>query len=133
MRSNRVVPAFIASVLAAIPTIAIAQDPPTQAPPADQLPPVDVIQKQPVPAPAAKKKSAAKKKQAPVSPAPQPPAAVAQPELDDAEPQFGIRCRWKRRCRGARLQWRDAADQSHAARPDQPAELLEFGDHRHQR
>ncbi|WP_291005177.1 TonB-dependent receptor [Hyphomicrobium sp.] len=55
----------------------MAQEPPTPAPPADQLPPVDVIQKQPTPAPAAKKKSAAKKKQ--VSPTPQPPAAVAAP------------------------------------------------------
>jgi Fe(3+) dicitrate transport protein len=78
MRSVRVIPTFFVGVLAAFPTIAIAQEPPTPAP-SEQLPPVEVIQTQPTPAPAAKKKSAAKKKQAPVSPSPQPPAAGAAP------------------------------------------------------
>ena len=84
MRSNRAVPPFIAGVLAAFPTIVAAQDAPTPAPPADQLPPVEVIQKQPTPAPAAKKKSAAKKKQQ-VSPPPQPPA-VATPDPETVNP-----------------------------------------------
>ena len=61
MRSNRAIPALVAGVLAAFPTIASAQDAPTPAPPNEQLPPVEVIQKQAAPAPA-KKKSAAKKR-----------------------------------------------------------------------
>ena len=75
MRS-RAMPALVAGVLAVASTAAVSQTAPTPA--AEQLPPVEVIQKQPTPAPAAKKKSAAKKKQAPVSPSPQPPASVAE-------------------------------------------------------
>jgi Fe(3+) dicitrate transport protein len=67
----------VAALFAVLTTTAVAQEPPTPAPTGDQLPPVEVIQKQPTPAPAAKKKTAAKKKS--VSPAPQPPAAVAEP------------------------------------------------------
>ena len=89
MRSNRAIPAFIAGVLAAFPTIVAAQDTPTPAPPGEQLPPVEVIQKQATPAPAAKKKSAAKKKQAPVSPAPQPPAAVSAPTTQNPNSVYG--------------------------------------------
>jgi Fe(3+) dicitrate transport protein len=71
-------------MLAVLSVSATAQEPPKPAPSNDQLPPVDIIQKQqPTPAPAAKKKSAAKKKAAPVSPAPQPPpAVVATPQTN---------------------------------------------------
>jgi Fe(3+) dicitrate transport protein len=72
----RAMPALVAGVLAVASTAAVSQTAPTPA--AEQLPPIEVIQKQPTPAPAAKKKSAAKKKQAPVSPSPQPPASVAE-------------------------------------------------------
>src|SRR5690606_30346758 len=81
MRSVRAVPALVAGALAVVPiSSALAQEAPTPAPPAEQLPPVEVQQKQATPAPA-KKKSAAKKKQPSVSPAPQPPpAAMAAPD-----------------------------------------------------
>jgi Fe(3+) dicitrate transport protein len=83
MRS-RAMPALVAGVLAVASTAAVSQTAPTPA--AEQLPPVEVIQKQPTPAPAAKKKSAAKKKQAPVSPAPQPPTSVATPNPETVNP-----------------------------------------------
>jgi Fe(3+) dicitrate transport protein len=81
MRSNRATVAF-AAVFLSIAGPVLAQDPPTPAPPADQLPPVDVIQKQPAPAPKAVKKSAAKKKST-VSPA---PAVVATPDPETINP-----------------------------------------------
>jgi Fe(3+) dicitrate transport protein len=71
-------------MFAILSSAAVAQEPPTPAPPADQLPPVEIIQKQPTPAAAPKKKAAAKKKQ--VSPPPQPPAAVAQPNPETINP-----------------------------------------------
>jgi Fe(3+) dicitrate transport protein len=90
MRCVRAVPAFIAGALAVLPAVSVAQEPPTPAPPSEQLPPVDVIQKQATPAPAAKQKSAAKKKQAPVSPVPQPPPAVATtPEAQEPNSVYG--------------------------------------------
>jgi len=106
-RSNSVVPALFVGLAALIPAAASAQEAPEPASAADQLPPVDVIQQQATPAPAAKKKSAAKKKQ--VSPAPQGPgtyvtesAAVgnargpdgrpvdASPSLSPVDPANGI-------------------------------------------
>jgi Fe(3+) dicitrate transport protein len=89
MRSNSVIAAFAAALIVFLSSPVTAQDPPTPAPPADQLPPVEVIQKQPAPAPAAKKKSAAKKTS--VSPAPQPPAPVEAPTIADtgAEKFYG--------------------------------------------
>jgi len=84
MRSNRVAPALFAGFVALVPAAASAQEAPEPAPAADQLPPVEVIQKQPTAAPA-KKKAAAKKKQ--VSPAPQAPAAVVQaPQTEPVNP-----------------------------------------------
>jgi Fe(3+) dicitrate transport protein len=72
-------------MFAILSSAAVAQEPPTPAPPAQQLPPVDVIQKQPTPAATPQKKAAAKKKQ--VSPSPQPPAAVAtQPNPETINP-----------------------------------------------
>jgi Fe(3+) dicitrate transport protein len=82
MRLVRVTAASAAAILAVLSVSAVAQEPPTPAPSADQLPPVDVIQKQATPAPVAKKKSAAKKKAAPVSPAPQPPAVASTPPVN---------------------------------------------------
>jgi len=74
MRIVCVTAASAAAILAVLSVSALAQEAPVPADAADQLPPVDVIQKA-APAPAAKKKSAAKKKQ--VSPAPQAPPAFA--------------------------------------------------------
>ena len=85
MRSNRALVAFAAAFLSIAGPV-LAQDPPTPAPPADQLPPVDVIQKQPAPAPKAVKKSAAKKKSA-VSPT--PVSAPTEPTASDAMPYYG--------------------------------------------
>src|SRR5688572_29188244 len=83
MRLVRVTAASAAAIFAVLSVSAVAQEPPTPAPPSDQLPPVDVNQKQATPAPVAKKKSAAKKNAAPVSPAAQPPPAVAAtPQLN---------------------------------------------------
>jgi len=79
MRTFCVGAASAAAIVAVISTTAVAQQAPTPAP--EQLPPVDVIQKQA--APAAKKKAAAKKKS--VSPAPQP-AAVAAPAPSSINP-----------------------------------------------
>ncbi|MCZ7595427.1 MAG: TonB-dependent receptor [Hyphomicrobium sp.] len=88
MRSYCVLPALAVGVLAVLPTAVAAQDAPTPAPASEQLPPVEVIQKQATPAPAAKKKSAAKKKQ--VSPTPQPPpAAVATPAPQNPNSVYG--------------------------------------------
>ena len=75
MRSVRVTAASAAAIFAVLSVSATAQEPPTPAPAGEQLPPVEVIQKQATPAAAPKKKAAAKKKQ--VSPPPQAPAAVA--------------------------------------------------------
>ena len=80
-RTSSVVPALFAGMVALVPATVSAQEAPEPAPAADQLPPVDVIQKQQASAP--KKKAAAKKKQ--VSPAPQPPTAAAAAPID--EPQ----------------------------------------------
>ena len=90
MRSFRVTAACAAALLAILAMPATAQDPPTPAPPADQLPPVDVIQKEPAPAPKAAKKTAAKKKSV-VSPTPQPAPAGApvEPTATDAVPYYG--------------------------------------------
>ncbi len=85
MRSNRALVAFAAAFLSIAGPV-LAQDPPTPAPPADQLPPVDVIQKQPAPAPKAVKKSAAKKKST-VSPT--PVSAPVEPTASDAMPYYG--------------------------------------------
>ena len=89
MRSYRVAAAFAAVFLSMAGPL-LAQDPPTPAPPADQLPPVDVIQKQTAPAPKAAKKSAAKKKST-VSPTPQaaPASAPVEPTGSDAVPYYG--------------------------------------------
>lgn len=80
MRSVRVTAAFAAAIFAILSIPATAQNPPTPAPPAGELPPVDVIQKQPSAAPVAKKKSAAKKKAAPQAPSVPPEA----PSVADA-------------------------------------------------
>jgi Fe(3+) dicitrate transport protein len=76
-------------MFAILSSAAVAQEPPTPAPPAGQLPPVDVIQKQPTPAAAPKKKAAAKKQQ--VTPSPQPPAAVttSNPETINPNSVYG--------------------------------------------
>lgn len=81
MRSNRVVIACVSAILTILPISAVAQEPaaPTPAPPAEQLPPVEVIQKKAAPAPTAQKKAAPKKKTA-VAPTPQPPPPVDIPE-----------------------------------------------------
>ncbi len=85
MRMYRVGSVSVAALFAVLSTSALAQAPPTPAPTGEQLPPVEVIQKQATPAPAAKKQSAAKKKS--VSPAPQAPAAVsAGPDPEEINP-----------------------------------------------
>ncbi len=87
MRPVRVTAASAAAMFAILSSSVMAQEPPTPAP-SDQLPPVDVIQKQATPAPAKKKKSAAKKQQ--VSPPPQAPAAVAvDPESINPNSAYG--------------------------------------------
>lgn len=88
MRKYRVGPASMAGLFAAFSAPALAQQAPTPAPSAQQLPPVEVIQKQPTAAPAAKKKSAAKKKQ--VAPAVQSPAeAAVAPEAINPNSVYG--------------------------------------------
>lgn len=77
MRMYRVGSVSVVALFAVLTTAAVAQEPPTPAPTGEQLPPVEVIQKQPAAAPVAKKKSAAKKKQ--VSPSPQAPATAFDP------------------------------------------------------
>jgi Fe(3+) dicitrate transport protein len=90
MRSKRVTAAFAAALFCHFASPGFAQDPPTPAPAAEQLPSVDVIQKQATQAPKAAKKSAAKKAPT-VSPTPQAPATVQAPDAATAgsEPFFG--------------------------------------------
>lgn len=77
MRSVHAAAAFAAAMSALFSTSASAQEPPKPAPAAEQLPPVDVIQKQQPPAPTAQKKSTPKKKPAPIAATPAPVAPVA--------------------------------------------------------
>lgn len=81
-------------VMLSVPAFAQQGDPATGAPsPADQLPPVDVIQVQPQSAPKSSQQSAAKKKspQQVVSPEPVPPAefAVADEPVGPIDPAMG--------------------------------------------
>jgi iron complex outermembrane recepter protein len=81
MRSSRVAAAILGSLLAVQPVIAAAQEAgntaPTPATGSGELPPVDVIQKNATPAPAAQTQAAPKKKVAPVATAPAPVGPVA--------------------------------------------------------
>lgn len=83
--------ASLAAVLGGFPVLAVAQEAPSASEPAGDLPPVEVIQQQPTPAPAAQKKAAPKKKTA-VSPAPLPPSQVAsEPPPATSNPIYGAR------------------------------------------
>jgi Fe(3+) dicitrate transport protein len=91
MRSSGVVAAVSAGLLAVLSVSVAAQEAPTPAEPASELPPVEVIQKKATPAPSAQKKAAPKKKQATVSPAPQaaPPPEVLPTPSTDPNPIYG--------------------------------------------
>lgn len=80
MRFVHATVAFAAAFSALSASNSIAQEAPAPAPVADQLPPVEVIQKKAAPAPSVQKKAAAKKKPAPVATAPAPVAPAVTTE-----------------------------------------------------